>query len=407
MADKYETMFNNEWEKLKSEEKPYPNIMLLGETGCGKSSLINLVFGKEIAYVNDTKRGTESFDTYEGKDHNLGVNLIDSRGYELSDGKSDTFDKYYSTIKEKMETSRKADPFKKIHIIWYCVSVTGGRFQEYDSETLKMLLKDEELKKRVCLVITKCDKDDEDGSVSQAIAEAAKDELKYNIPIFCVSSNPNLPLDLEKLTDWSMEQLDNDDLREAFVQSQIISLKAKRTSAGVKIAFYAAAAAAIGASPIPFSDAALLTPLQITMTTHIVNSYGLGSIENITKSLIGATLIPMLGKSLAGNIIKLIPAFGQILGPVINGAVAASITTILGCAISQICFVCCEKIAKGEKVDFEEAFNSENIKSAVKTFTEIVKNKKNNEFIGTTEADSNEVSKFADAYLKENNEDRG
>lgn len=407
MADKYEVMFNEEWEKLKKEKKPLPNIMLLGETGCGKSSLINLVFGKEIAFVNDTKRGTEDFETYEGKDHNLGVNLIDSKGYELSNGESDTFDKYYGAIGMKMEESRNADPFKKIHIIWYCVSVTGGRFQEYDTETLKLLLKDDELKNRVCLVITKCDKDDEDCGISKAIVETAKKELSRVIPAFCVSNMPSLPLDLEKLVEWSTEQLDDSDLREAFVQSQIVSLKAKRNSAGLKIAFYAAGAAAIGAIPIPFSDAILLTPLQGVMVTHIINSYGIGSIENAVKGIIGATIIPMLGRTLVGSIIKVIPAVGQALGSVINGAVAASITSILGCAISQICFVCCEKIAKGEKVDFEEAFSSENIKAAIDTFTEIIKNNEANEFISTKEVDADAVSKFADDYLKEHVENRG
>ena len=190
------------------------------------------------------------------------------------------------------------------------------------------------------------------------------------------------------------------------MQSQIISLKAKRKSAGTKIAFYAAAAAAIGAIPIPISAAVLLTPLQITMATHIINSYGLGSIENLAKTTISATIIPMLGRTLVGNIIKVIPGIGSALGSVINGGVAASITTILGCAISQICYVCCEKIAKGETINLAEEFNADALESAIDTFTKIIKNKGKNEFISSEEVDSNKVKEFTDTYRKEYGRDK-
>lgn len=401
MADKYEEMFNKEWEKIKNEEH-LPNIMLLGESGCGKSSLINRIFTNgevEIAKVNDVKRGTEDFEPHYGKDYNMGVNLIDSRGYELSDGVSDTFESYYRAIEKKMEESRKADPFDKIHIIWYCVSVTGTTIQDYDIKTLNMLLNDDELKRRVCLVLTKTDKDKKDMSISQAIERDAKNDLKYSIPVFRVSTNPALPLDLDKLIEWSSEQLDDKDLREAFVRSQIISLKAKRNSAGVKIAFYSTAAGAIGATnntPVP--HAALLTPLQLIMTTHIINSYGLTGIKNIAKNVVGAALIPQLGKTLAEYLWKVLPG-----GQFINAAVASSFTAALGCAISQICFVSCEKIANGEDVDFEKVFSSENISEAVDMFKELIKSKEKNDYISSDKAagNSKKAEDFAKKYIEE------
>ncbi|MCM1382858.1 MAG: 50S ribosome-binding GTPase, partial [Muribaculaceae bacterium] len=156
MANNYEEMLEAEWERI-NEKRIFPNIMLLGETGCGKSSLINHVFGKDLAYVNDTSRGTSEFEKYEGAEHGLGVNLIDSRGYELSNGKNESFEHYIASVKEEMDKSRKADPFGKIHIIWYCVSLSGSKFQDYDCDTIRMLLNDDELKNRVCVVLTKCD----------------------------------------------------------------------------------------------------------------------------------------------------------------------------------------------------------------------------------------------------------
>jgi len=100
MGNTYEEKLKMEWEKFSSKKnKFFPNIMLLGATGCGKSSLINLIFDKEIAPVNDVSRGTTEFKTYWGTDYDMNVNLIDSRGYEMEDRNGETFSNYYKAIK--------------------------------------------------------------------------------------------------------------------------------------------------------------------------------------------------------------------------------------------------------------------------------------------------------------------
>ena len=80
--------------------------------------------------------------------------------------------------------------------------------------------------------------------------------------------------------------------------SQIVNLKKKRETAAKEIAGFSAAAAAIGAAPIPFSDAALLVPLQLAMSTAIIHSYGMESFANISKSVIGNIVISNLGNLL-------------------------------------------------------------------------------------------------------------
>lgn len=397
MSNRYEEIVKSEWEKFENNGVR-PNIMLLGATGCGKSSLINVVFNANIADVNDFSRGTEKFERHDGADHGLGVNLIDSRGYELEDGENESYEKYCEAIKKEMEDSRKKDPLGKIHIIWYCISVSSGKVQDYDIEILKMLRNDPELKKRVCVVLTKCDRDTKDRSKTNAMRDVLSSEIGSTLRSFCVSNKSELRLDLEELIDWSADQVDNKDMREAFILSQTISLKAKRNQAGIVIAFYAAAAAAIGAAPIPLAAAALLTPLQLIMSTHIIRSYGIDSFDNIAKGVVGSALIPNLGKALAGGLLKLIPGIGQVAGAIINGAVASSLTTALGCAISQICFVSCEKIAHGEQVDTSAMFSAENIKLAMSAFEGMEKDKDKNEYISSEKVDKTEVEEFAKSY---------
>lgn len=375
MANRYEEIIRDEWEKFSGEQnKMLPNIMLLGETGCGKSSLINLVFGKNLAIVNDVSRGTTGFDTYWGREHDMSVNLIDSRGYEMEDGSGESFSVYYNSIKEKMDESRKKDPLQKIHIIWYCISVAGKRVQRYDTQILQLLYREAELRNRVAILLTKCDEDSEDGERAKIFRQIIASDVGGNMPTFEVSTDPNLKLDLEKLMVWSVNQLDDADLKEAFIASQMMSLKAKREAAAARIGFYAVAAAGIGASPIPVSDAALLTPLQITMATNIIHIYGMESFASISKAMIGNIVISNLGKAFAGGLLKLIPGVGTLIGGAINAAVASLITSALGFAISEICYDSCKKITKGEYVDMSSIFDVDTIQTYVQDYMH--KNKK-------------------------------
>lgn len=369
MANKYEEVVRNEWQKFTNgEKKLLPNIMLLGKTGCGKSSLINLVFHRDLAPVNDVSRGTDGFITYKGEKYGLGVNLIDSRGYEMEDGRGESFDFYYRSIKDEMEESRKKDPLEKIHIIWYCISVAAKKIEDYDIKVLRLLHGESELQKRVCVALTKCDQDDEDGSTAKIFKEIISAEVGSRVPVFEVSTDPSLELDLEKIVDWSANLLDDTDLKEAFVASQMIDLKAKRKAAAERIGIYVAGAFGIGFAPIPMSDSALLIPLQITMSTHIIHIYGMENFAGISSALISDIVVSNLGKAFAGGLLKLIPGVGTWIGGAINAGVASLITSALGFAISEICYENCKKIVRGEYVDLSDMFDVETVKAHIKNY---------------------------------------
>jgi len=361
MANNYEKIIKAEWKKFHKDKEFRPTIMLLGATGCGKSSLINLVFGKNLAEVNDVSRGTDDFKTYKGKEYNIGVNLIDSRGYEMEDGDGESFSNYFKSIKDKIKRNAENNPLEKIHIIWFCISVAGDKIQDYDIKILKLLQSESELRNRVSVVLTKCDEDDEDGSGANIFRQIIYSDVGNNTPVFEVSTDLNLKLDLENLMFWSIKQLNDKDMKEAFVAAQKISLKAKKKAAEKRIAIYATTSFGVGFTPLPMSDAALLVPLQITMSTHIIRIYGMENLVNISSAVIGNIVVSNLGKSLAGGIIKLIPGIGTLIGGLINAGVASLITSALGFAISTICYESCKKIAKGEYVDISNMFDIDTI----------------------------------------------
>ena len=105
----------------------------------------------------------------------------------------------------------------------------------------------------------------------------------------------------------------------------------KLTSTEHKIIHTAAAAAATtAASPIPFSDAALLIPIQITMITGLYKANGANISRGVVDGALRATMVSSVGKSLAGNILKFIPGVGTIVGGTLNAGVAVAFTEALG-----------------------------------------------------------------------------
>ena len=105
----------------------------------------------------------------------------------------------------------------------------------------------------------------------------------------------------------------------------------KLTSTEHKIIHTAAAAAATtAASPIPFSDAALLIPIQITMITGLYKANGANISRGVVDGAFRATMASSVGKSLAGNLLKFIPGVGTIVGGTLNAGVAVAFTEALG-----------------------------------------------------------------------------
>ncbi|WP_273710157.1 YcjF family protein [Leuconostoc mesenteroides] len=108
-------------------------------------------------------------------------------------------------------------------------------------------------------------------------------------------------------------------------------------------------AAIVGCSPIPFSDAFLLVPIQLTMMSRLHKLFGQSWSEGLGKSLSKELVLVGLGRSAVGNIIKFIPAVGTVSGAVINASVAVSITEALG-------WVTVKMLNDGEDI-FEQAMS--------------------------------------------------
>ncbi|MCQ2725951.1 50S ribosome-binding GTPase [Helicobacter pylori] len=106
------------------KEKPIMNVLLMGATGVGKSSLINALFGEEIAKAGVGKPITQHLEKFI--DEQKGLVLWDTKGIEDKD--------YHDTmqsIKKEMEDSFKTlDEKEAIDVVYLCVKETSSRIQE-------------------------------------------------------------------------------------------------------------------------------------------------------------------------------------------------------------------------------------------------------------------------------------
>lgn len=119
------------------------------------------------------------------------------------------------------------------------------------------------------------------------------------------------------------------------------SLEERRDKAAKIVRGFTASAAATGALPIPLADAPLLIGQQTAMMAAIADTFSINLKKNGLKTLVytvlGVSGTTLLGKTITGSLLKLIPGAGSIGGAAINGSTAALLTSALGNAFISVC----------------------------------------------------------------------
>ena len=128
--------FENKKEELKkaSDNSKDINILLIGKTGVGKSTLINVLLelkGEKMAPESLGKIGTLNFISYSSE-HWKNINLIDSRGFDFSKP-IESYQK--DTINYLKENNNSKLNF--IDIIFYCFK--GDRFEDEEKKLILSL----------------------------------------------------------------------------------------------------------------------------------------------------------------------------------------------------------------------------------------------------------------------------
>ncbi len=300
------------------------NIIIAGNTGVGKSTLINAVFQGNLATTGDGRPVTIS--TREITKEGIPLSIFDTRGFEKG--------KYTEILVglEKLiqERKRSIDPYQHIHVAWICVLEDSRRVEATDIELAEMLNKHVP----VVVVITKSISDGGFRQEVQNLLPMARNVVRVHALETILDDKHRIKvMGLENLVDLTMNLLP-EAVRSAFVASQRVSLKIKQQKAHAAVGLAATAAAGIGASPVPFSDAIALIPIQIGMLATISAIWGIPVSQMFLGTIVSGTLTSSAGtiggRVLAGTMLKFIPGVGTAVGAVITAGVAGTITTAFG-----------------------------------------------------------------------------
>lgn len=135
---------------------------------------------------------------------------------------------------------------------------------------------------------------------------------------------------LTELVDLSMEILPEAQ-RNAFAAAQKVDLSQKVSRSNKIVATSATLAGATGATPIPFSDAIAIVPIQVGMLASVSITFGLKADEAFLKTLVASTITgagaSLAGRAIVSNLLKLIPGAGSLIG----GAISATTAAIIIC----------------------------------------------------------------------------
>ncbi len=127
-------------------------ILLLGKTGVGKSAFINYFVGKDVAKSAVGKPVTkEYFECYHVHNGKYEIEIYDTKGLETAKA-NDQLEEIISLIKEK---NNGDDIFNWFHTIFYCISMSNARFEDFEIKFIDKLQR--ELTQHIHIILTHCD----------------------------------------------------------------------------------------------------------------------------------------------------------------------------------------------------------------------------------------------------------
>lgn len=304
-----------------------PVILALGGAETDRRALVNHLAGRELIGPGVGLEAGQGFQTYEDRF----LTLLEGP----RPGRSGAARRAYADlVLARLRAMRLKS--ERVNLVWYLVDSPAGRFTWLDRRLIHQMLN---LGLPLALILTRVDRV---GAGRLRALNRHISRWRPDLDIFEMADDPLAGTGQsasDRLINWSVEHLAAA-RRTAFVAGMGSAIEAKAHLGDRLAARHAAAAALAGLSPFPVPDLAFLAPNQTAMLARLALIWNLDPPPDLARLLsLGAG---NLGKMLAGNLLKLLPGVGGLIGGLVNVSVAAALTWGLGKAVN----IQCEKFAR-------------------------------------------------------------
>ena len=313
------------------------NVLVIGNSGVGKSTLINSVLGENVAETSFGTHGTtQTLKIYESSE--IPFRIIDTIGFEPSFFKEM---KAINAVKKwSVESAKQGNENNKINVIWFCVDGTSTKLFP---KTIEDLSRATSIWQSVPVIvaITKSyaipDRQLNIDMVNHAFSNQKRyaKNLRKIIPVVASTYvlNDSAFAPPEGITELinATNELMPEGIKAGNEDIAKFNLNRKRALAHGVVGASTTAAVVIGAVPIPFADALLLTPIEIALVNGLSQIYGISKNEESKRffnSIVEVGTVGVAAKALLGAL-KAIPGIA-IGASVLNAIIAGSMVGALG-----------------------------------------------------------------------------
>ena len=313
------------------------NVLVVGNSGVGKSTLINAVLGENRAMTGYGASGTTlELKIYESNE--IPFCVIDTIGFEPSLTKEL---KAINAIKKwSKQSTHDNHKNSQINVIWFCVD---GTSRKLFSKAIKDLSHATSMWPSVPVVvaITKSysvpERPENIEMVRNAFSKQKRfsKRLKAIVPVVAQTYLLNdaayaPPAGISELIDVT-NQLLPEGIQAAQTDIANFKLNRKRMLAHSVVGVATAGATVVGAVPIPFSDALILGPVEIGEVNALAHLYDIKNDETAKRFLNSIIEVGTVGAAAKAAISALKAIPGINLGAaVLNAIIAGSIVAALG-----------------------------------------------------------------------------
>lgn len=328
------------------------NVLVIGNSGVGKSTLINSVLGDEKAKTGYGSSGTtDKLEIYESEE--IPFRIIDTIGFEPSFIKER---KAINAVKKwSKDSAKEGKEDSEINVIWFCVEGTTSKLFP---KTIKDLSKATAMWKTVpiVVVITKSysvpERIQNIKMVKDAFAMQKRysKNLKHIVPVVASIYTLNdsafaAPEGITELIDVT-NALMPEGIKAGANDVYKFKLKRKKALAQSIVAVSTTAAVSVGAITIRFADALILSPIEVGQINALARLYEIDNSEEskqLIKSIVEVGTVSTAAKAVI-SALKAIPGINiaeRMLNSIIAGAIVA--------AIGESSIYVFEKVYTGEK----------------------------------------------------------